>query len=87
MRVFDALHAEWDRTQAAVLAVTGQGELLADAPELGARLAARRPYVDALNHLQIDLIRRQRAGEDTDAVRDGIHLTINGIAAGLRNTG
>jgi len=45
------------------------------------------PYIDPLNHLQIELIRRRRSGEDSKAVRDGVHLTINGVAAGLRNTG
>jgi len=45
------------------------------------------PYIDPLNHLQIELIRRRRAGDQAQSVLDGIHLTINGVAAGLRNTG
>ena len=54
---------------------------------LAAAIRTRVPYVDPLNHLQIELIRRRRAGDDQEAVREGIHVTINGISAGLRNTG
>ena len=50
-------------------------------------LRTRLPYIDPLNHLQIELIRRRRAGDSDEAVREGIHLTINGVAAGLRNSG
>ena len=50
-------------------------------------IRSRLPYIAPLNHLQIELIRRHRAGDDDPQVREGIHLTINGIAAGLRNTG
>jgi phosphoenolpyruvate carboxylase len=86
-KVFGEIEAEWDRTREAVLEITGQTELLADSPGLAAAIRTRLPYIDPLNHLQIELIRRRRSGEDVDAVRRGIHLTINGIAAGLRNTG
>ncbi|MDP3745812.1 MAG: phosphoenolpyruvate carboxylase [Phenylobacterium sp.] len=86
-RVFGEIRAEWDRTVEAVLAITGQSALLEKNPDLAAVIRSRLPYIDPLNHLQIELIRRRRSGEDTEAVRDGIHLTINGIAAGLRNTG
>ncbi|WP_332770304.1 phosphoenolpyruvate carboxylase [Phenylobacterium sp.] len=85
--VFGEIRAEWDRTVEALLAITGQSALLEKNPDLAAVIRSRLPYIDPLNHLQIELIRRRRAGEDTEAVRDGIHLTINGIAAGLRNTG
>jgi phosphoenolpyruvate carboxylase len=85
--VFGAIEAEWERTRAAVLAITGQDELLQHNPELAAVLRSRSPYIDALNHLQIELIRRRRAGEDDPAIREGIHLTLNGVAAGLRNSG
>lgn len=85
--VFGEIRAEWDRTVEALLAVTGQSALLEKNPDLAAVIRSRLPYIDPLNHLQIELIRRRRGGEDTEAVRDGIHLTINGIAAGLRNTG
>ena len=85
--VFGRIKAEWRRTHDALLAITGQSSLLENSPDLAAIIRSRLPYIDPLNHLQIELIRRRRAGEDTEAVRDGIHLTINGIAAGLRNTG
>jgi phosphoenolpyruvate carboxylase len=86
-KVFGEIEAEWDRTCEALLEITGQSELLADSPALAAAIRARLPYIDPLNHLQVELIRRRRSGEDVEAVRQGIHLTINGIAAGLRNTG
>lgn len=85
--VFDQIRAEWDRTLAALLTITGQSALLERSPELAAAIRTRVPYVDPLNHLQIELIRRRRAGDDQEAVREGIHVTINGISAGLRNTG
>jgi phosphoenolpyruvate carboxylase len=86
-RIFQAIQAEWDRTVAAILAITGQARLLDRNPALQAVIRARLPYIDPLNHLQIELIRRRRAGDDSEAVREGIHLTLNGIAAGLRNAG
>jgi phosphoenolpyruvate carboxylase len=85
--VFGQIRAEWDRTCDAVLAITGQTGLLGDNPALAAVIRARLPYIDPLNHLQIELIRRRRSGDDSDEVREGIHLTINGVAAGLRNAG
>jgi phosphoenolpyruvate carboxylase len=86
-RIFSRIHGEWERTRDALLTITGQTELLDRDPALKDALRARRPYIDPLNHLQIELIRRLRAGDDSEAVREGIHLTINGVAAGLRNTG
>ncbi len=86
-RIFGRLRGEWERTRDVLLEITGQGELLEHTPSLSLNLRARRPYIDPLNHLQIELIRRHRAGDTDKRVRDGIHLTINGIAAGLRNTG
>jgi phosphoenolpyruvate carboxylase len=85
--VFGQIRAEWDRTVEALLAITGQTALLENNPDLAAMIRSRLPYIDPLNHLQIELLRRLRAGDDADEVREGIHLTINGIAAGLRNTG
>jgi phosphoenolpyruvate carboxylase len=85
--VFGRIRAEWDRTCEAVLEITGQGALLDRNPELAAVIRSRLPYIDPLNHLQIELIRRRRAGDAAEAVREGVHLTINGIAAGLRNSG
>ena len=85
--IFPRIRAEWDRTVDALLRITGQSEPLAHNPALAAAIRSRTPYIDPLNHLQIELIRRRRSGDDAQAVRDGIHLSINGIAAGLRNTG
>ncbi|WP_309603868.1 phosphoenolpyruvate carboxylase [Phenylobacterium sp.] len=85
--VFGQIRAEWERTTQALLAITGQTTLLDKNPDLAAVIRSRMPYIDPLNHLQIELIRRRRRGDADDAVREGIHLTINGVAAGLRNTG
>jgi phosphoenolpyruvate carboxylase len=85
--VFNQIRAEWEKTVEAMLKITGQAQLLEKNPDLAAVIRARLPYIDPLNHLQIELIRRLRAGDDSEAVRNGIHLTINGVAAGLRNTG
>ena len=85
--IFERIEAEWDRTTEALLRITGQSSLLEKSPDLAAVIRSRVPYIDPLNHLQVELIGRRRAGEDTETVREGIHLTINGIAAGLRNTG
>jgi phosphoenolpyruvate carboxylase len=86
-KVFGAIRAEWERTHETMLAITGQSALLEKSPDLAATIRSRLPYIDPLNHLQIELIRRRRRGDEGDATREGIHLTINGIAAGLRNTG
>jgi phosphoenolpyruvate carboxylase len=85
--IFGRISAEWDRTVGALLAITGQGHLLERSAELAGAIRTRLPYIDPLNHLQIDLIGRLRRGDDRPAVREAIHLTINGIAAGLRNSG
>lgn len=91
-RIFNQISAEHSRTVAALRLLT-QRELLADNPALQASLRERFAYIDPLNYLQIDLIRRYRAaqqegaGEPDKRVRSAIHLTINGIAAGLRNSG
>jgi phosphoenolpyruvate carboxylase len=86
-RVFGQIRAEWERTQEALLAITGQSTLLERNPDLAALIRSRLPYIDPLNHLQIELIGRRRRGDRDEAVLEGVHLTINGIAAGLRNTG
>jgi len=86
-KVFGQIRAEWERTTGALLAITGQTRLLQNNPDLAAAIRSRLPYIDPLNHLQIELIRRRRRGDTDEAVVEGIHLTINGIAAGIRNTG
>ncbi len=85
--IFGTLQAEWDRTRDAVLAITGQPDLLGGQPELDRLIRLRMPYVEPLNHVQIELIRRRRSGDDDPRVREGILLAINGVAAGLRNSG
>ncbi|WP_340645476.1 phosphoenolpyruvate carboxylase [Phenylobacterium sp.] len=85
--IFGPISAEWERTTNALLSITGQSVLLENNPDLSAIIRSRLPYIDPLNHLQIELIRRRRSGDDTAEVREGIHLTINGVAAGLRNSG
>ncbi|HEY0785819.1 MAG TPA: phosphoenolpyruvate carboxylase [Acidobacteriaceae bacterium] len=86
-RVFSKFTAEFQRTLRAVLAVTGQQELLESNAVLARSIRLRNPYVDPLSLLQVDLLRRKRAGEDTPEVNRAIAGTINGISAGLRTTG
>ncbi|MDP2376167.1 phosphoenolpyruvate carboxylase [Reyranella sp.] len=86
-RVFGRLRQEWQASIDAVLAVTRQQSLLESNPSLGRSIRNRFPYIDPLNHVQIELLRRHRAGDADPEVVRGIHLSINGIAAGLRNSG
>ncbi|MCA8236561.1 phosphoenolpyruvate carboxylase [Burkholderia cenocepacia] len=85
--VFERIVAEWERTSRALAEITGQEGRLATNPLLARSIKNRFPYLDPLNHLQVELIKRHRAGDTNARLRRGIHLTINGIAAGLRNTG
>lgn len=85
--VFGRIAAEWHRTRHQLAAVTGQTGPLADNPALARSIRARFPYLDPLNHLQVELLRRYRAGDQDERTRRAIHLTINGVAAGLRNSG
>ncbi|SDC70561.1 phosphoenolpyruvate carboxylase [Paraburkholderia lycopersici] len=85
--VFERIVAEWERTTRVLDEITGASGRLADNPLLARSIKNRFPYLDPLNHLQVELIKRYRAGDPSPRVRRGIHLTINGIAAGLRNTG
>jgi len=86
-RIFSRIQDEWHRTVRWLLAITGQGELLEANPALSRSLRNRSPYIDPLNHLQVELLRRYRAGETQERIRRAILLTINGVAAGLRNSG
>jgi phosphoenolpyruvate carboxylase len=93
-RVLAVLTAEFERTEAAILAVTGQRQLLAKEPVLLKSVQLRNPYIDPLNYIQVEMMRRLRAvtGEklslaEADSVRAVIELTINGISGGLKNTG
>ncbi len=85
--VFGRIAGGWTRTRDALLDLTGQGALLDRQPALAHSVKVRLPYIDPLNELQVDLIRRRRAGDADPRIAEGIHLTINGIAAGLRNSG
>jgi phosphoenolpyruvate carboxylase len=85
--IFPRLRAEWEASIEALRAVTGRSQLLEDNPLLARSIRNRFPYLDALNHLQVELLRRYRGGDRDERVQRGIHLTINGIAAGLRNSG
>jgi phosphoenolpyruvate carboxylase len=85
--VFERIVAEWERTTQVLAEITGKAERLADNPLLARSIKNRFPYLDPLNHLQVELLKRHRAGDQNVRLRRGIHLTINGIAAGLRNTG
>ena len=85
--IFGRIQAEMQRAIRHLLAVTGQRELLESNPMLARSFRNRSPYIDPLNHLQVESLRRFRAGEQDDTVKRAILLTINGIAAGLRNSG
>ncbi|AOZ00599.1 phosphoenolpyruvate carboxylase [Cupriavidus sp. USMAHM13] len=88
-KVFSRISAEWHLTCEMLALITGRQERLAENPLLARSIKNRFAYLDPLNHLQVELLKRFRSGKDGDdiRVRRGIHLTINGVAAGLRNTG
>ncbi len=86
-KIFTELEAEWQHTVEALSVITGSKTRLADNAALRRSIRHRFPYVDPLHHLQVELVRRYRAGQADDMVRRGIHISINGIAAALRNTG
>ena len=86
-RIFHAIDAEWHRTADALALITGNKQRLAGNPGLQRSIHHRFPYIDPLHHLQVELVRRYRSGQTDERVQRGIHISINGIAAGLRNTG
>ncbi|HMT81722.1 MAG TPA: phosphoenolpyruvate carboxylase, partial [Azonexus sp.] len=86
-RIFTQIKAEWARTKKHLLAILEQDDFLADNPMLRRSLQLRSPYMDPLNHLQVELLKRHRAGETDERLARGIHLSINGVASGLRNSG
>jgi phosphoenolpyruvate carboxylase len=86
-RVLGRVTGEWHATRDALFAITGHSEFLADNPTLARSIRNRFPYLDPLNHLQIELLRRYRAGDTEERTVRAIHLTINGISAALRNSG
>ncbi|OBG68550.1 phosphoenolpyruvate carboxylase [Mycobacterium sp. E3339] len=86
-RVFDKIVDEHRRTIAMHKLITGQDDLLADNPALARSVFNRFPYLEPLNHLQVELLRRYRSGDDDELVQRGILLTMNGLASALRNSG
>jgi phosphoenolpyruvate carboxylase len=86
-RIFSTIEAEWHRTAEALTLITGDRQRLAGNPALQRSIRHRFPYIDPLHHLQVELVRRYRSGKADERAHQGIHISINGIAAGLRNTG
>jgi len=91
-RIFDNIAEEFHRTEMAILALTGQKALLEHEPVLAKSVQLRNPYIDPLNYIQVDMIKRLRgmadkATPEADAIRAVIELTINGVSGGLKNTG
>jgi phosphoenolpyruvate carboxylase len=86
-RIFTLIEAEWHLTAQALQLITGNKQRLAGNPSLQSSIKHRFPYIDPLHHLQVELVRRHRAGQVDERAQRGIHISINGIAAGLRNTG
>ncbi|MDT8990907.1 phosphoenolpyruvate carboxylase [Curvibacter sp. APW13] len=86
-QVFAAIDKEWHRTTNALERITGDKHRLTNNAALQRSIRHRFPYIDPLHHLQVELVRRYRAGQSDERVQRGIHISINGIAAGLRNTG
>ncbi len=86
-KIFTAIEAEWHSTAHALATITGDKNRLANNAALQRSIKHRFPYIDPLHHLQVELVRRYREGKADERVQRGIHISINGIAAGLRNTG
>jgi phosphoenolpyruvate carboxylase len=86
-RIFGRIRDAWSGTHDALLGVTQQTRLLENNPALEASIRLRLPYIDPLNLLQVELLKRHRAGERDARVREGIQLSINAVATALRNSG
>jgi phosphoenolpyruvate carboxylase len=86
-RVWKLLAEEFERTRGMILSIKGQTELLDANPVLSRSVRLRNPYVDPMSLIQVDLLRRKRAGMHSDELNYALGATINGIAAGLHNTG
>lgn len=90
--IFQTIQAEFDLTRRAVLEITRHVTLMDAEPELQRSIHLRNPYIDPLNYIQVELLKRLRGlhdpeGEESESLREAMILTINGIASGLRNTG
>jgi phosphoenolpyruvate carboxylase len=86
-RIFGMIAAEYQRTRRMILTITGQERFLEGSPALARSIRLRNPYVDPLSLIQVELLRRRRAGPEDPELDYVLAATINGIAAGLRNTG
>ena len=86
-KIFSRIETEWHLTVTALQLITGDKQRLTNNAALQRSIRHRFPYIDPLHHLQVELVRRYRAGQTDERVQRGIHISINGIAAGLRNTG
>jgi phosphoenolpyruvate carboxylase len=85
--LFERIHSAWQATHESLCAITGQSRLLEKSPTLDASIRLRLPYIEPLNLLQVELLKRHRGGETDARVREGIHLSINAVATALRNSG
>ncbi|HEX9964934.1 MAG TPA: phosphoenolpyruvate carboxylase [Allosphingosinicella sp.] len=85
--IFGRIRDGWLRTTECLLEIRGEARLLEKNPALEASIRLRLPYIEPLNLLQIELLKRHRAGEDDPRIREGIQLSINAIATALRNSG
>ena len=85
--IFDHIRDGWDLTHDGLLTATGQSRLLENNPKLDSSIRLRLPYIEPLNLLQVELMKRHRGGEDDPRIKEGIELSINAIATALRNSG
>ena len=85
--IFEKIVREWQLTVDILKKITGNDVLLADNPELASSLRNRLAYFDSMNYLQIELLKRLRKGDESDELKKAIHISINGLATGLRNSG
>jgi phosphoenolpyruvate carboxylase len=86
-RIFGRISQGWSATHDCLLDITGQSQLLEKNPVLNASIRLRLPYIEPLNMLQVELLKRYRSGETDNRVREGIQLSINAVATALRNSG
>jgi phosphoenolpyruvate carboxylase len=86
-RLFGEIRSGWNAAHDSLLEATAQSALLEASPSLNNSIRLRLPYIEPLNHLQIELMKRHRAGEDDPRIAEGIQLTINAVATALRNSG
>ena len=85
--IFGQLEAEFERTAHALFTITGSETFLESNPPLARSIRNRLPYLDPLNYLQLEMLRRHRSGDTDQRLKNAIHISINGLATGLRNSG